>query len=76
MATFGYIPSKIVVSSRLSGAPASPLTQQAPLQAVKLQTKSLLKISSETMVFLIETLLWGTEIIKCKGSQTKRKHIC
>jgi hypothetical protein len=51
------IPSKIVVSSRLSGAPASPLTQQAPLQAVKLQTKSLLKISSETMVFLIETLL-------------------
>jgi hypothetical protein len=36
--------------SRLSGAPASPL-QQAPLQAVKLQTKSLLKISSETMVF-------------------------
>jgi hypothetical protein len=49
--TFGYIPSKIVVSSRLSGAPASPLTQQAPLQAVKLQTKSLLKISSETMVF-------------------------
>jgi hypothetical protein len=48
--TFGYS-SKIVVSSRLSGAPASPLTQQAPLQAVKLQTKSLLKISSETMVF-------------------------
>jgi hypothetical protein len=51
MASPGYIPSKIVVSSRLSGAPASPLTQQAPLQAVKLQTKSLLKISSETMVF-------------------------
>jgi hypothetical protein len=43
-----YISSKIVVSSRLSGAP-HPLTQQAPLQAVKLQTKSLLKISSETI---------------------------
>jgi hypothetical protein len=45
------------------------------LQALNYKQNLYLKYLLKRWFFLIETLLWGTEIIKCKGSQTK-KHIC